>query len=153
MRCNLQTTPDLRPSLDDILNHSFLRSGGVKRSFDSSRYRLAGTGVPQSRGLSSLYIEPLIQPLVRQPLVSCHSNNYVLTSRPDRKALMGERRKGNAFGEEKVYDFRGGGMPVSDLAFHGTMRAMERKELARTPSMRSTGGISMCVLAINILVF
>ncbi len=152
LRCLLQTTPDLRPSLDDILNHSFLRSGGAKRNFDSSRYRLAGTGVPQSRGLSSLYMEPMIQPLVRQPLVSCHSNNYALTSRPDCKALMIERRKGNAFGEEKPHDFRSGGM-IGDLAPHGTMRAKERKELTCTPSLRSTGGVSMCVLVINILVF
>ncbi len=137
--------PDLRPSLDDILNHTFLRRSGAKRSFDSSRYRLVGTGVPQSRGLSSLYTEPMIQPLVRQPLAQRLDTNRAITSRPDCKALNSEGWKGNAFGEEKPRDFRSGGERIGNLAPQGIVKTKERKELMCAPSLRSTGCVSVCV--------
>ncbi|KAG5190434.1 kinase domain protein [Tribonema minus] len=36
VRCMLQTAPDQRPTLEEILNHPFLRDGGAARSFNTT---------------------------------------------------------------------------------------------------------------------
>jgi hypothetical protein len=86
----------MRPSLEEILNHPFLRNGGASRHFDSSKYRIGQSSSSSSSPPTSSYV-PLAKPgscaaqvrPSRQPLGLRNSNAEQKDANASNKAKSG----------------------------------------------------------------